>query len=341
MSSGVFPRRTNRFLAGAAIASAFVAACSGPSETDFFGGEPRGASGQGGSTAGTGGSATPGGGSGGTDSGGGAGSGGTAGSGGSAGTDATGGTAGAELGGTAGGGTGGTAGVSSGGTAGSEAGGSAGSATGGVAGTTGGSAGASEAGAGGMNEGGAAGGTPTCVPEDERCDGVDNDCDDQIDEGNVCPDDCIGGHFEGHDYLFCPAESSGPLGRGRTWERARTYCVMRDAVLVHLETEAKTKFVYAALAKLDVSGDAWMGATDRVEDKWSWEGTTMLDTVLFYDDKTEKVVDGFYVDWREGEPNDDGTEDCGVLEEQDDGTYLWDDRSCSEDLELFVCEGEP
>ncbi len=326
------------------IASAFVAACSGPSETDFFGGEPRGVSGQGGSSAGTGSGAMAGGGSGGTDLGGGAGSGGTAGSGGSAGTEATGGTAGAETGGTAGGetgGTGGTAGVSSGGTAGSETGGTAGSATGGVAGTTGGSAGASEAGAGGMNEGGAAGGTPTCVPEDERCDGIDNDCDDQIDEGNVCPDDCVGEHFEGHDYLFCPAESSGPLSRARTWERARTYCVTRGKVLVHLETEAETKFVYAALAELDLGGDAWMGATDRVEDKWSWEGTTMLDTVLFYDDKTEKVVDGFFVDWREGEPNDGGNEDCGVLEDQNDGTYLWDDRSCSEDLELFVCEGEP
>lgn len=323
-----------------------VAACSGPSENDFFGAP--GVGGSGGSGAGSGGTANAGSGAGGAGKGGSAGSvgGAMSGVGGGAGTEAKGGAAGTETGGTAGTETGGTAGTGSGGTAGSETGGTAGTETGGVAGTTGGTAGSNEAGAGGTNDAGAAGAPPTCapptcVPEDERCDGVDNDCENGIDDGNVCPDDCVGAHFEGHDYLICPEENSGPLGGGRAWGQARTYCVMEGKVLVHLETEAEATFVYTQLAKLDLGLDAWMGATDREEDEWSWEGTTMLDVVKFYDHDTEMAVDGFFIDWREGEPNDDGGEDCGAIEDQGDGTYLWDDRSCTEQLDLFVCEGEP
>lgn len=32
---------------------------------------------------------------------------------------------------------------------------------------------------------------PECVPSEEICDGVDNDCDDEIDEGDVCTPECI------------------------------------------------------------------------------------------------------------------------------------------------------
>ena len=261
------------------------------------------------------------------------------GAGGSAGSQTTGGSAGMVTGGTAGIETGGTAGSQTGGSAGLETGGTSSAGSGGVAGSAAGTT-STEAGAGGMNEAGAAGG-PSCVPEQERCDGIDNDCEDGADDGNVCPDGCVGAHFEGHDYLFCLDDNGGSLGGGRTWSQARTFCVMEDKVLVHLETESEAKFVYAKLVELDLSADAWMGATDRVEDEWWWEGATSLDTVQFYDHDTETAVDGLFIDWREGEPNDGGGEDCGAIEEQSDGTYLWDDRSCSEELELFVCEGEP
>lgn len=336
MSSGVFERATNRFLPGALIASALIAACSGPSENDFFGGDPPGASGNGGSAASTSGSGNAGSETGGsTNNGGSAGTGGSAsGTGGTAGSEASGGTAGSETGGTAGNQTAGTAGTEVAGTAGSTA-GTAGEGSGGIAGTTG-----AEAGAGGVNEGGAAG-APVCVPEDERCDGLDNDCENGVDDGNACPDDCVGASYEGHDYLFCSSDNGGPLGGGRAWAQARTFCVAEDKVLVHLETESEAKFVYGKLVELDLGLDAWMGATDREEDEWMWEGTSMLDAVQFYDADTEMAIGGYFIDWREGEPNDDGSEDCGVIEDQGDGTYLWDDRSCMQEQELFVCEGEP
>ena len=340
MTSRVFERRPSRFLSEALIASALVVACSGPSETDFFGDDPPGSGATGGNMAGAGGTGANGGSAG---SGVMAGTGGSmSGTGGTAGTETTGGsggTAGSETGGTAGSETGGTAGNETGGTAGVETGGTAGAGSGGVAGSGAGSP-STEAGAGGMNEAGAAGG-PSCVPEEERCDGIDNDCEDGIDDGGVCPDGCVGGHFEGHDYLFCETENGGRLGDGLPWGQARNACVMEDKVLVHLETESEAKFVYQKLAELDLGVDAWMGATDRVEDEWCWEGTTMLNCVKFYDHDTEMAVDGYFIDWRDGEPNDGGNEDCGVIEDQGDGTFLWDDRSCTEEQELYVCEGEP
>jgi hypothetical protein len=326
-----------------ALVAAGLTACSGPSSNDFFGSEPPGASGTGGNVAGMSGAAGSSGGSAGTPANGGsAGKGGTAGSsmagnGGSAGTETTAGTAGSSLGGTAGSeATGGTAGTETAGTAGTEAGAGAG----GSAGSTAGVGGTDAAGTGGMSEAGAGGATP-CVPEDERCDGLDNDCENGIDDGNACPSGCTGGNFEGHDYLFCVAPNSG-LMNGRTWSAARTYCIGRDMLLVHLETEAEANFVYAGLTALDEEEHAWMGATDRSgEDNWVWEGATTLDVKPFYDAEEGMAIDGAFIDWREGEPNDDGSEDCGVIENQSDGTWLWDDRACTQSLVLLVCEGTP
>lgn len=334
---------TTRIVPFALMAAAALVACSGPSSNDFFGGEPPGVNGKGGSSGGSGGSAGSSGGSGGSvTSGGSSGAGGTAGSsgagsGGSAGTETTGGSAGTSLGGTAGGEPmGGTAGTQTAGTAGTDAGSGAGGSAGSMAGT----GGNDMAGAGGMNEAGAGGAAP-CVPEEERCDGLDNDCENGIDDGNVCASGCTGGHFEGHDYLFCVAPRSG-LMNGRTWSAARTFCIGRDMLLVHLETELEATFVYAGLTALDEDEHAWMGATDRSgEDNWVWEGATTLDVTPFYDDEEEMAIEGAFIDWREGEPNDDGTEDCGVIENQGDGTWLWDDRACTTSLELLVCEGAP
>ena len=346
MTSGVLGRAANRFLPGVLIASALLAACSAPNTTDFFGGEPPGGSGKGGrggsggNMAGSSGSGNAGSGTGGTTSAGGSAgtAGSTSGAAGSAGSEASGGTAGMETGGTAGMQTGGTAGMETGGTAGvAGTAGTAGDGSGGAAGSTAGTSG-NEAGAGGMNEGGS-GGTPVCVPEFERCDGLDNDCDHDIDESNVCPQDCVGAHFEGHDYLFCASDDSGPIGGGRTWSQARTVCITQAKVLVHLETEAEAKFVYSKLTELDFGLDAWMGATDRVvEDEWSWEGASTLDSVPFYDDDAGMAIDDFFVDWGEEEP--DGEGDCGAIEDWGDEEFVWNDLSCSDPLAMLVCEGE-
>src|SRR5688572_6690727 len=70
------------------------------------------------------------------------------------------------------------------------------------------------AGGGGLGEAGASdvGGEPSagergsdsgCIPAREICDGVSNDCDDEIDEGAECPTDCSIRSYDGHLYGLC------------------------------------------------------------------------------------------------------------------------------------------
>lgn len=244
------------------------------------------------------------------------------------------GTGGANTGvaGAGGSGTGGasTGGASTGGasTGGTSAGGS------GTGGDSGGTAGAGAGGSGG------------CSVSDEICDGLDNDCDEDTDEDDVCPTGCFGDTYQGSTYLFCdrpPGQSGFDSRPARSWQQAMQYCLARDQVLVNIQTSAESDFVYAGLDELGGSGDIWMGATDQEqEDLWSWAlGMNTTSWEVFYDDDSEMVVDDAFIDWRSGEPNDQGSEDCGVIEVQEEGGYLWDDRSCQTTFDRFVCEDAP
>lgn len=242
-------------------------------------------------------------------------------------------------------GTGGTS-AGSGGTGGGAAGtgGSGGSL--GSGGDGGGTGGGASGGSGGSGGNAGSGGTDSCSPSDERCDGVDNDCDDDVDEDDVCPTGCFGDTYQGHAYVFCdrpPGQNSLNNRPARNWQQAMQYCLDRDQVLVSLQTSDESDFVYSGLDELNGSGDIWMGATDQDdEDLWSWAlGMSVASWEPFYDDNSEMVVGDAFVDWRSGEPNDQGGEDCGVIEVQDGGGYLWDDRSCTTDFDRFVCEDPP
>jgi hypothetical protein len=129
----------------------------------------------------------------------------------------------------------------------------------------------------------------------------------------------------------------------RTWQQAMQFCLNREQVLVNIQTSDENDFVHAGLDELGGSGDIWMGATDQdEEDLWSWAlGMSAANWEPFYDDESEMAIDGAFVDWRSGEPNDDGSEDCGVLEVQEDDGYLWDDRACTTDFDRLVCEDAP
>lgn len=153
---------------------------------------------------------------------------------------------------------------------------------------------------------------------------------------------CMGASFEGHAYMFCnsPTGVNGSGRRARSWQQAMQFCMNHGQVLVRVESESESAFVYQSLNESDGSGDVWMGATDQEdEDQWSWAVSSDPDDwVLFYDADEGTPVDGAFIDWRQGEPNNMGGEDCGVFEDQEDGTWLWDDRSCSTDFERLVCE---
>jgi hypothetical protein len=340
-----------------------VLSCSGSEDTNFFSSDSGGGTTSGGSGAvsgtGTGGS----GGGGTTNTGGTSGdaNGGTEPTGG---TDATGGSdaqggssAGDGTGGTPTGGSAGQGGDAGSGMSGDSGMGGAGMAGGGMAG--GGMAGAGMGGAGiggaGMGgagndgkggkggSGGAAGCTPT-VPSTERCDGVDNNCSNGIDEGMACPPNCTGATRDGHYYIFCSFEdnSGTSMSRFRTWTQAQDFCSQRSTSLVFIESAEENAFIVDWITRMQLEDQVWIGANDRDstlignnEGEWVW-GTGNNPTQFWEGDEDGMPVMSRYEDWATGEPNNQGDEDCAVLSSNHD--FHWDDRVCTNQYLNFVCE---
>src|SRR5690606_8891499 len=83
------------------------------------------------------------------------------------------------------------------------------------------------------------------------------------------------------------------------------------------------------------------------EDEWSWGGNDASpDGFQCWEGNAEEpgggeAVAGGHENWADGEPNDDGGEDCGILSVSGNAGIRepgeWDDRSCLEDLP-FLCE---
>ncbi len=154
----------------------------------------------------------------------------------------------------------------------------------------------------------------TCAPgapTAEACNGVDDDCNAQVDEACPCPVRVYGGHA----YEFCTQ-----VGK---WTVARDACAAHGGYhLVIVTDDAENQWVTATAATF--SGDPWwLGASDR--DK---EGTFVW-------------VDGSpvgFAPWDNGEPNDQWwSEDCvGLLIDQGGD---WNDEDC-DSFSNFVCEHE-
>ncbi len=104
------------------------------------------------------------------------------------------------------------------------------------------------------------------------------------------------------------------------WEVALGACgtVGSDVHLVAITSAQENAVVAAILAGV---ADVWVGGNDRMaEMTWVWiTGESMAG----------------YGNWREGEPNDSGGEDCMVIELDVGGS--WDDRACDK-LFGYICE---
>lgn len=104
------------------------------------------------------------------------------------------------------------------------------------------------------------------------------------------------------------------------WEVALGACgtIGSGVHLAVITTAEENAIVASILAGVD---DVWLGGSDRmVEMTWVW---VTGESLLGYDN------------WRVGEPNDSGGEDCMIMELDTGGT--WDDRGCG-NLYGYFCE---
>lgn len=126
----------------------------------------------------------------------------------------------------------------------------------------------------------------------------------------VCEADGEQALYGNHIYTFSSV--------GRTWEDAINHCALRSGYLVVPDDADEDAWIMAWYAAEGANG--WLGLTDALSEG-AWQ-TSLDDSAS-------------WLNWRAGEPNNSGDEDCAnVWHDLSDG---WNDASCSLSFS-FICE---
>jgi hypothetical protein len=134
-------------------------------------------------------------------------------------------------------------------------------------------AGYTDAGAGaggGTGTGGqaGAGGAYTCTSgATEICDGRDNNCDGQVDEGGACPNRCTGHEWGGHGYMFCD-QANTPV------DGSETLCEAQGMKLAKIDSQAENDFLTTTASSINRTG-LWVGGSESATPgQWRWPDGT-------------------------------------------------------------------
>lgn len=172
-----------------------------------------------------------------------------------------------------------------------------------------------------------------CVPQTERCNGHDDNCNDVIDE-QACNSNqkgtagCSGFVLASrptHGYMLC-------TGIMRDYSQAQQACAAQGMRLAWLESADENSQVATKVDAISKDAEVYLGANDIAnEGKWFWDGGAQ-----FWDgNQYGKAVNGGYNAWTDGTPNNaNNNEDCAVLIS---GSADWGDRSCSVKF-AYLCE---
>jgi hypothetical protein len=201
-----------------------------------------------------------------------------------------------------------------------------------------------------------------CAPKAEVCDGISNDCDPDVDEGEVCPVEGHGATHGGHIYLLYLHDSGWDqqghnpqqgwdemTGTQEDYGEAATTCRAAGALLglgvefdlARIESVEENEFARAWIAEsTSEEGMVWMGANDlALEGNWVWGQDA--GAVQFFTGSARgggTAVPGLYNDFTQGRPNaaNGVDEDCGAFDSDFD--WHWNDLDCGVPRLGALCE---
>ena len=154
----------------------------------------------------------------------------------------------------------------------------------------------------------------------EACNGVDDNCNGVVDEGANCGCKWAQIGPTGHAYQFCGTQGEGGPGKMK-WLHARNYCNARGYRLVSLTSASEHGNVALQAEAFKPNKNWWLGLSDKAsEGNFTWETGEPY---------------GSFTAWGGPNPNNDGNEDCAELKTK--GVHRWNDTECGS-KKRFICE---